>query len=95
MSKSKGKNKWMAHIKCFKCSNMGHCASICSNKVHKTTLPKKKTRRSKRKCYGCNGKGHEIASCSHKKDGLCQSLNKRQTGNKQIKNQDEKKKKTS
>jgi hypothetical protein len=84
MSKSKGKKKWMAHIKCFKCSNMGHCASIYSNKVDKTSLPKKKTRRSKRKCYGCNGKGHEIASCSHKKDDLCKSLNKRQTSNKKI-----------
>ena len=95
-SKSQSKKKWMAHIKCFNCSNVEDCASICPNKVDdKTSLPKKKTRRSKRKCYGCNERGHEIASCSHKKDDLCKSLNKRQNDNKQIKNQDEKKKKTS
>jgi hypothetical protein len=96
MSKSQSEKKWMAHIKCFKCSNMGHYASMCSNKVDdKTSLPKKKTRRSERKCCGCNEKGHEIASCSYKKDGLCTSLNKRQIGNKQIKNHDVKKKKIS
>ncbi|KAG2619456.1 hypothetical protein PVAP13_3NG076946 [Panicum virgatum] len=63
-SKSQSKKKWMAHIKCFNCSNVEDCASICPNKVDdKTSLPKKKTRRSKRKCYGCNERGHEIASC--------------------------------
>jgi hypothetical protein len=55
---------------------------------------KEENKKIKKECYGCNEKGHELASCSHNKDD-CKSLNKRQTGNKQIKNQDEKKKKTS
>jgi len=67
MSKIQEKKK-MAHVKCLKCSNMGHNASMCSNKVDdQATLPKKKTRRNKRKCYGYNEKGHEIGSCSNKK----------------------------
>jgi hypothetical protein len=64
MSKIQKKKK-MAHVIC---SNMGHNTSMCSNKVDgQATLPKKKTRRSKRKCYECNEKGHEIGSCPNKK----------------------------
>jgi hypothetical protein len=64
MSKIQKKKK-MAHVKC---SNMGHNASKCSNKADdQDTLPKKKTRRNKRKCYGCNKKGHGIGSCPNKK----------------------------
>jgi len=65
----------MAHVKCLKCSNMGHYASMCLNKVDdQATLPNKKIRRTKRKCYGCNEKGHEIASCPSMKDeGLASS----------------------
>ena len=68
----------MAHIKCLKCSNMGHNASICSNKVvDQATLPKKKTKRNKRKCYCCNEKGHKIGSCSNKKSESLVSSRKR------------------
>jgi hypothetical protein len=68
MSKIQEKKK-MAHVKCLMGSNMRHYASIYSNKVDdQVTLPKKKTRRSKRKCYGCSEKGHEIASCPSMKD---------------------------
>jgi hypothetical protein len=64
ISKIQEKKK-MAHVKC---SNTGHNASKCSNKVDdQATLPKKKTRRNKRKCYGCNEKGHKIGSCPNKK----------------------------
>ncbi|XP_066323246.1 uncharacterized protein [Miscanthus floridulus] len=71
MSKIQEKKK-MAHVKF---SNMGHNASMCSNKVDdQATLPKNKTRRSKRKCYGCHEKGHEIGSCPNKKsEGLSSS----------------------
>ena len=71
MSKIQEKKK-MAHVKC---SNMGHNASMCSNKVDdQATLPNKKTRKSKRKYYGCNEKGHEIASCPYMKhEGLASS----------------------
>jgi hypothetical protein len=64
---------------------------MCSNKVDdKTTLPKKKTRRSKRKCYGCNEKGHEIASCLYMKNEGLMSSRKRLTGKEASKKQDEK-----
>ncbi|XP_066358180.1 uncharacterized protein [Miscanthus floridulus] len=71
VSKIQEKKK-MAHVKF---SNMGHNASMCSNKVEdQATLPKNKTRRSKRKCYGCHEKGHEIGSCPIKKsEGLSSS----------------------
>jgi hypothetical protein len=60
MSKIQKKKK-MAHVKCLKCSNLGHNASMCSNKFDdQTTLPKNMTRESKRKCYGYNEKDHEI-----------------------------------
>jgi hypothetical protein len=71
MSKIQEKKK-MAHVKCF---NMRHNVSMCFNKVDdQATLPKNKTRRSKRKYYGCNEKGHEIGSCPNKKsEGLVSS----------------------
>ena len=65
MSKIQEKKKKMAHVKS---SSMGHNAFMCSNKVDdQATLPKNKTRRSKRKCYECKEKGHEINSSSNKK----------------------------
>ena len=74
MSKIQEKKK-VAHVKC---SNMGHNASMCSNKVDdQATLPNKKTRKSKRKYYGCNEKGHEIASCPYMKDEGLSSSRKR------------------
>jgi hypothetical protein len=74
MSKIQEKKK-MVHVKC---SNMGHNASKCSNKVDdQATLPKKKTRRNKRKCYGCNEKGHEFGSCPNKKSENLVLLRKR------------------
>ena len=63
------KRKKMVHAKC---SNMGHNASMCSNKVDdQATLPENKIRKSKRKCYGWNEKGHEIGSCPNKKVKAC------------------------
>jgi hypothetical protein len=72
MSKIQEKKKKMAHVKC--CSK-GHNASICSTKVDdQSTLPNKKTRKSKRKCYGCNEKEHEASSCPNKtSEGLVSS----------------------
>ena len=90
MSKIQEKKK-MAHVKCLKCSNMGHNASMCSNKVDdQATLPKKKTRRNKRKCYGCNEKGHEIGSCCNKKSESLVSSRKRLISKVANKKQDKK-----
>ena len=72
MNKIQEKKKKMVHVKS---SGMGYSALMCSNKVDdQVTLPKNKTRRSKRKCYECNEKGHEIDSCLNKKsEGLSSS----------------------
>ena len=79
----------MAHVKCLKCSNVGHNASMCSNKVDdQATLPIKKIRRIKRKCYGCNEKGHEIGSCPNKKSEGLVSSRKRPIGKVANKKQD-------
>ena len=64
---------------------------MCSNKVDdQATLPKKKTRRNKRKCYGCNEKGHEIGSCSNKKSESLVSSRKRLISKVANKKQDKK-----
>ena len=54
--------KDLKHIKCFKCSDMGHYASMCSTHV------KSKTRLSRRQlrtitCFGCKKEGHKIQAC--------------------------------
>jgi hypothetical protein len=87
MSKIQERKK-MTHVKC---SNLGHNASMCSNNVDdQATLPKNKTRRSKRKCYGCNEKGHEIASCPSMKDESLASSTKRLVSEVANKKQDKK-----
>ena len=81
----------MAYVKCLKCSNMGHNASMCSNKVDdQATLPKKKARRNIWKCYGCNEKGHEIGSCCNKKSESLVSSRKRLISKVANKKQDKK-----
>jgi hypothetical protein len=60
---------------------MEHYASICSNKVdEKTTLSKKRTRRSKRKCYDYNEKIHEVASYTNMKNEGLMLSRKRHNG---------------
>ncbi len=87
MSKIQEK-KNMAHVKCF---NVGHNASMCSNKIDdQATLPKNKTRNSKRKCYGCREKGHEIGSCPNKKSEGLSSSTKRSIDKVASKSQEEK-----
>jgi hypothetical protein len=87
MSRIQGKKK-IAHVKY---SNLGHNASMCSNQVDdQATLPKNKTRRSKRKCYGYNEKGHEIASCPFVKDEGLTSSRKRLIDKEANKKQDKK-----
>ena len=87
MSKIQEKKK-MAHVKC---SNMGHNASMCSNKVDdQATLPNKKTRKSNRKCYGCNEKEHEIGTCPNKKNEGLMSSRKRPISKVASKKQDKK-----
>jgi hypothetical protein len=87
MSKIQEKKK-IAYVKF---SNMGHNASMCSNKVDdQATLPNKKTRSIKRKCYGCNEKGHEIASCPYMKDEDLSSSTKSLIGKVASKRQEKK-----
>ena len=87
VSKIQVKNN-MPHVKCC---NMGHNASMCSNKVDdQATLPNKKTRKSKRMCYGCNVMGHEATSCPNKKSEGLLSLRKRLTSKVASKRQEEK-----
>jgi hypothetical protein len=64
--KKQEKVKDLKHIKCFKCSDMGHYAFMCSAQV------KSKTRLSRRQqrtitCFGCKKEGHKILTCSNLK----------------------------
>jgi len=66
-SKSQARKKNMDHIKCYKCSNMGHYASMCSIKIEgQQTLSKRQRSLAKRRCFGCCKMGHRIATCPDK-----------------------------
>jgi hypothetical protein len=52
------------HIKCHKCSHMGHYASMCSFKEEDNPNKSKRQRSiAQRICFGCHKKGHKIESC--------------------------------
>ena len=66
-SKLQAKKKDLDHIKCFKCSNMGHYASMCSIKVEgQQTLSMRQRGLSRRRCFGCCKMGHKIVTCPDK-----------------------------
>jgi hypothetical protein len=55
----------LKHIKCFKCSDMGHCAFMCSIQVESKTRLSRRQRRHLRTitCFGCKKKCHKIQAC--------------------------------
>jgi hypothetical protein len=57
--------KDLKHIKCFKCSNMGHYAFMCSAQVKSKTRLSRRQRRQLRTttCFGCKKEGHKIQAC--------------------------------
>jgi hypothetical protein len=57
--------KDLKYIKCFKCSDMGHYAFMCSNQVKSKTRLSRRQRRQLRTitCFGCKKEGHKIQGC--------------------------------
>jgi hypothetical protein len=57
--------KDLKHIKCFKCSDMGHYAFMCFVQVKsKTRLSKRQIRQQRTiTCFGCKKEGHRILTC--------------------------------
>ena len=77
VSKNQEEKKVYAHIKCFKCEDMGHFASKCPTKLEKKAqaiherqgnekqqMSKEEKAQSKRVCYSCRERGHMAHSCS-------------------------------
>jgi hypothetical protein len=57
--------KDLKHIKCFKCSDMGHYAFMCSAQVECKTRLSRRQRRHLRTitCFGYKKEGHKIQAC--------------------------------
>jgi hypothetical protein len=57
--------KYLKHIKCFKCSDMGHYAFMCSAQVEsKTRLSRRQKRHlSTITCFRYKKEGHKIQAC--------------------------------
>jgi hypothetical protein len=55
----------LKHIKCFKCSDMGHYAFMCSAQVESKTRLSRSQRRHLMTitCFGCKKEGHKIQAC--------------------------------
>jgi ferredoxin len=76
MRKSEKEKKKFAHIKCFKCEDLGHFASKCPTKLEKKAqatherqdnekhhMSNEDKTQSKRKCYSCQERGYIAHSC--------------------------------
>jgi hypothetical protein len=76
MTSNNEDEKVYAHIKCFKCEDMGYFASRCPTKLEKKAqatherqgnekhhMSKEENVQSKRKCYSCRERGHMTNSC--------------------------------
>jgi hypothetical protein len=65
----------LKHIKCFKCSDMGHYAFMCSAQVESKTRLSGRQRRQLRTItyFGCKKEGHKIQACPNFQGELCGS----------------------
>jgi hypothetical protein len=63
--KKQEKVKDLKYIKCFKCSDIGHYAFMCSTQVKSKTKISRRQRKQLRTiiCFGCKKEGHKIQAC--------------------------------
>jgi hypothetical protein len=79
--KRQEKVKDLKHIKCFKCSDMGH-SFMCSAQVESKTRLSRRQRRHLRTitCFGCKKEGHKIQACPNSQAEPHCSVKTGQTG---------------
>jgi hypothetical protein len=55
------------HIKCCKCSHMGHYATMCSFKQEdNSNQSKRQISLAQRRCFGCHENWHKIEACTNR-----------------------------
>jgi hypothetical protein len=74
--------KDLKHIKCFKCSDMGHYVFMCSAKVESKIRLSRRQRRLLRtiRCFGCKKEGHKVMCCPNFQKGQNSASLTGQTG---------------
>ena len=69
MSKNQDKKRDLAHIKCFKCGDIGHCASGCPTKLEKNDQATHERQGNEKHYMSKEEKAQSKGSATHARKG--------------------------